>query len=446
MLKIYAPVIATALVLSSFLATPPVCAEDMPQSRADLVASVMPTFVDIAARGVRPPDPNAKTDDASAIPTIKDEVGSGIIIDADGLILTNRHVIEGAYSIFVTLNDGSVLRAKLVAKALNFDVALLKVEAGRPLQAARLGDSDAVRIGDPVLAIGNPWGFAGSASSGIVSALHRSIGLSAYDDLIQTDATINQGNSGGPLFDGQGRVIGINQAIYTRDGGGSIGIGFAIPINAARFLLDDAKRFGTPRIGWLGIAGQTVTPAMASALRRPRAGGIIVASIDKLGSVAGTDLRVGDLIVGAGDEDFSDMPALNRFVARSVDQAVTLRVWRGQQDFTVATTIKRFPQDFWSKIEPAPPAIRDLGDLGAALKDVSGTTGAVVSSVADKSLAWAAGLQAGDIIQRTQGVPIASVADAETLFVKLHGEGVTNVLIFVDGPNGPRWIDLAVGR
>jgi serine protease Do len=427
------------------LVATPASAETYP-SVTSLVAAVMPSFVNISARGVKAPDPSAKPGDASSVPIIQDEVGSGFIVDPRGYVLTNRHVIEGAYALFVTMSDGTHVPAHLVAKALTFDVAIIQIDSKVPLQVSKIGDSDSLKVGDPVVAIGNPLGFANSVSAGVVSAFHRDVGLSAYDDLIQTDATINQGNSGGPLFNMAGEVVGINQAIYTRNGGGSIGIGFSIPVNAAKFLLDSVVKYGEPRVGWIGMTGQTFSAGMADSLGRENTGGVIVSAIDPKGSAFGSGLQVGDVILKGDGRQIRDITALNRFAAASADKKVTFEVLRGGKDIAqVEMALKRWPRELWSTALVPPPTIKSLDELGAILKDKPGSDGPVVDSIVEKSLSWNAGLRTGDIIRKIQGQDIHSVADVVHIFE--HPENSKrNVLIFVDGPNGPRWLDAALSE
>src|SRR6202043_1695279 len=202
-------------------------------------------------------------------------LGSGFIIDAAGFIVTNNHVIEDSDQIPVTLNDGTQLPAKLVGRDTKTDLALLKVAPRKPLPATHFGDSDKARIGDWVIAIGDPFGIGSTVTAGIVSARNRNINAGPYDDFIQTDAPINRGNSGGPLFDMDGNVIGINSQIYTPSGG-SVGIGFAIPANLAREVVAKLRQFGIARRGWIGVRIQQVTPEIAEGLGLPTTQGALV--------------------------------------------------------------------------------------------------------------------------------------------------------------------------
>src|SRR5947209_8446175 len=213
-------------------------------STADIVEAVMPAVVAISIKGMVDPSGTDEARKGFHAPLIVDLVGSGVIADPTGIIVTNRHVIEGAYSIQVQLYDGTMTRGQLLGKGLGgIDLAVVKIDVGRLLPAALIGDSDKVRIGDRVLALGNPLGLSGSVTSGIVSAKGRDLRQTSVGEFIQTDAAINHGNSGGPLFNMRGEVIGINNQIYSdTSGGGSIGIGFAIPVKAARYRLEQVKQ------------------------------------------------------------------------------------------------------------------------------------------------------------------------------------------------------------
>jgi serine protease Do len=229
-------------------------------------------------------------------------VGSGSIVDSTGIIVTNKHVVNNAYEITVTLHDGGTFRAQLLGMGSGNDLAMLKIDAGRPLPAAKIGNSDELRVGDQVMAVGNPLGLNSSVSIGVVSGLYRRIfsGIlmqNALGEFIQTDASINHGNSGGPLFNMKGEIVGVDNQIYSdTKGGGSIGIGFAIPSNDAQLLVEQVRKYGQIRMGWLGMRLQTITPAMAEALSLPKRTGAIVAALAPSGSGAEAGLKTGDIV------------------------------------------------------------------------------------------------------------------------------------------------------
>lgn len=405
-------------------------------SEADLVAAVMPSFVNFSIRRVAPIE-GSNND----VPVIQDEVGSGFVVDPSGMIITNRHVVDGAYAITATFADGARFPAKLVGKALNFDFAVVKIDAGRPLQPVKLGNSETMRVGDRVVAIGNPLGYESSASSGIVSAFHRQIGLTAFDDVIQTDATINQGNSGGPLFNMKGEVIGVNQAIRRENGGGSIGIGFAIPVAQIEFILDNLKIYGRPRIGWFGVQGQTFTGGMA-AVMQVSGGGEIVSGVTPGSPADKAGLQVGDVIRKVGSHTIETTSALSRAVAASVDQTLPVEILRNGQATVLTATFPEAPQAMWStKMDPLPD-VKALSDLGFTM--ALGDGAPVVAAVIERSIAWNAGLRKGDIIQKVWPGDVRSSADLLAIFQDNMARRVTNTLVFLGGPNGSRWVQFSI--
>jgi serine protease Do len=418
----------------------PLRAEDAFKSDSDLVAAVMPTVVNIYNRHVVTMDGGSSTPGA---PLIQDELGAGFIVDASGIIITNRHVIEGAYALFVTLSDGSEWPATLVGKALTFDIALVKISVGRPLPVAKIGDSEKLRIGNRVVAIGNPEGFEGSASAGIVSAFHRNVGLSAYDDLIQVDAAINKGNSGGPLFNMNGEVVGINQAIYSVNSGGSVGIGFSIPINEAKFLVDNVRTFGSSHIGYFGLKGQNFTASMAFAMGVPE-GGVIVADLVANGPAAKAGLQIGDIVVSFNGERVSDFQSLNRLVARAVEQTVPVTVLRNGVPTKLSVAIVEWPRELWASGLATSPKITTLADLGLTFASDQAAE-PVVASVVEKSIAWTAGFRQGDHVKRVELQATPTMAVLTKIFQDLKASDRINAVVLLDGPdNGQRWVDLSV--
>ena len=415
------------------------------KSEAELVAAVMPAFVDIYNRGIAPVDSEGGSPTGKSTVRIQDEVGAGFIVDPSGIIVTNRHVVDHAYSLFVTLQSGEHVPARLIGKALTFDIALIKVDVGRPLPVARIGDSSALRVGDRVVAIGNPLGFAGSASSGIVSAFHRSVGLSAYDDLIQTDATINQGNSGGPLYNMAGEVIGVNQAIYTRNQGGSIGIGFSIPINDVKFLVDNVRKYGTPKFGWLGVTAQTVTTEMARAADVAGQRGVILSKISPGSPAEAARLKVGDILVRLGDRAIDGTASLNRAVARAAGQTLDMELFRDGARMTIPVSIKEWPQDIWASKMEQQPKLNDYADFG--VKFVDTPSGPQVESVVEKSVAWSGGLRTGDVVRKVGPVEVHTIGEMGGAIDEMFNKkGKTSALLLLSGPNGDRWVDISIAE
>src|SRR6202035_774285 len=272
-------------------------------------------------------------------------LGSGFIIDASGLVVTNNHVIDGADEITVTLQDNTSLKAKVLGRDESGDIALLQVSTDKPLPAVHFGDSDSGRVGDWVLAIGNPFGLGGTVTAGIVSARGRDIRQGPYDDFIQTDAAINRGNSGGPLFNMDGQVIGMNTAIYSPSGG-SIGIGFSIPANMVKPVVAQLKDFGHPRRGWLGVRIQQVTPDIAESLGLKDATRAMVAGVNDGGPADKAQIRNGDIILSFNGQNVKEMRNLPLIVAQTeIGKSVPLVVWRDGKQVTLQAVVGELPDE-----------------------------------------------------------------------------------------------------
>jgi serine protease Do len=258
--------------------------------------------------------------------------GSGFIVASSGFVVTNNHVVKNGKDIKVTLQDGTTLSAKVVGTDPVADLAVLKVDAGHPLPSVQFGDSAKSRVGDWVVSVGNPFGLGGTVTAGIVSANGRDVPSeehSAYIDYMQIDAPINQGNSGGPTFNEEGKVIGINTAIYSPNGGGSVGIGFAIPSNIAKPIVDELERSGTVTRGWLGVQMQPITPDMEDALGLSSTNGVVVADVVHDGPAAKAGLKSGDVIIGFGDQPIKGTHELAMAVGNtSPGQTVSAKVLR----------------------------------------------------------------------------------------------------------------------
>ena len=268
-------------------------------------------------------------------------LGSGFIIDPSGLIVTNNHVIDDADDITVTLNDGTSLPAKLVGRDPKTDLAIVKVNPAKPLPAAHFGDSDHAHVGDWVIAIGNPFGLGSTVTAGIVSARNRDIAAGPYDDFIQTDAPINRGNSGGPLFDMDGNVVGVNSAIFSPSGG-SVGIGFSIPSNMAREVIDQLRQYGQARRGWLGVRIQQVTSDIAEGLGLPGTQGALVADVTSAGPAAKAGVENGDLILAFDGKPITDSRTLPRVVADTpIGKTVNMDLLRKGKRETLRVTVAK---------------------------------------------------------------------------------------------------------
>lgn len=304
-------------------------------------------------------------------------LGSGFVISKDGFVVTNNHVIAEADEITVTLHDDTRLKAKLIGRDPKTDLALLKVESNSALVAVPFGNSGKTRVGDWVVAIGNPFGLGGTVTAGIVSARQRDINSGPYDDFIQTDASINRGNSGGPMFNLKGEVIGINTAIFSPSGG-SVGIGFAIPANLARPIIEQLQKFGKARRGWLGVRIQTVTDEIAQSLGLEKATGALVASLTKDGPAEKYKIKVGDVILKFDNKTVGEMRRLPRIVAEtSIGKAVSVEVWRNGKRVRLPVTLGEFPEDQGKlavaapEKKPRPASLIELKDLGLTLSTLS---------------------------------------------------------------------------
>src|ERR1700728_2930070 len=283
--------------------------------------------------------------DQDRTPRRINSLGSGFIIDASGLVVTNNHVIADADEINVILNDGTKLPAQLVGKDSKADLALLPVHPDKPLKAVKFGDSDKLRLGQWVIAIGNPFSLGGTVTAGIVSARNRDIQSGPYDNYIQTDAAINRGNSGGPLFNLNGEVIGINTAIISPSGG-SIGIGFAVPSDTARPVLDQLRQYGEARRGWLGVRIQQVTDDIAESLSIRPPHGALVAGVDEKGPAKPGGIEPGDVVVKFDGKDIKEMRDLPRIVADTpIGKQVDVVVIRKGKEETHQIKIGRLAED-----------------------------------------------------------------------------------------------------
>ena len=297
-------------------------------------------------------------------------LGSGFIIDPSGLIVTNNHVIAGARSMSVILSDGTALPATLVGRDPQNDIALLRVHPPHPLQAVHFGASRKTRIGDWVIAIGNPYGLGGTVTAGIISARGRDLQEDGSSDYIQTDAAINRGNSGGPLFDMDGDVIGINTAIYSPSGG-SVGIGFAIPSDEVAAVVDQLRLYGKPRHGWIGVQVMGVTPDIAAALKLPQVSGVVVATVAAGSPAASAHLRPGDVILDFGGHPVGSMQLLPRLVQESpVGQPVAVGYWRDGRAAEASMTVADEPAAPSPAARSTPPAApAPMVALGLSLSD-----------------------------------------------------------------------------
>jgi serine protease Do len=446
-------------------------AEDLGANRPDLIRAVLPTVVNISVKKQDPAPPatpvstpaNSKTPVSTAGPEIKSFVGSGFVIDPSGIIVTNYHVVEDAFSIMVTFSDGSTLPGKTLSASRTADLALVEVKPDHPLPAAHWGDSDKLQVGDQVFAAGNPFGLGLSVSAGIVSALNRDIQNSPYDDLIQTDATINHGNSGGPLFDMQGNVVGVDSALISPTRG-SVGLGFAVPASSARFVLDRLRTYGWVRPGWIGVKVQQVTPDIAEATGMMQPQGAIVAWVLPDGPAQKAGLAVGDVILRFNGNPPSDERALLRSILRTqVGDTVVLSVRRAGAEQELPVVVGEWPRDQWDKrdapMQAKRPKIVIPPDLGLSLAPVAknqrgglgledGLDGVMVTGVAANSDAAQRGMTSGDVILRVQDKTVATPAEVQAGIDAAKAAKRDHVLMLIlpkvrDVP-GPKWVALDV--
>ena len=390
---------------------------------ADLVQKVSPAVVTIST-AMRAPSDDASSPFPSGSPQAEEfgqffgtphrggthvvhALGSGFIVDSAGHIVTNNHVVKNATDIEVTLADGRKMAAKVVGVDPKTDLAVLQVKSDTPLPHLALGDSDAARVGDWVVAVGNPFGLGGTVTAGILSARGRQIGEGPYDNFLQIDAPINRGNSGGPLFAQDGTVIGVNTAIYSPSGG-SVGIGFAIPSSVVKQVVGDLEAHGKVDRGWLGVAAQPVSPTMAKALHLPGASGALVAEVQKDSPASSAGIQPGDVITRIGSQTVNDPRALAMIVAAlhaGSDQEMT--VHRDGQDKTLTIAVAAQPgEDAAAQsaaAEPGPRLGLALAPLTEDVRQELGLTpnqkGVVIADVKQDSPAQVAGLQAGDVLE-----------------------------------------------
>jgi serine protease Do len=400
--------------------------------------------------------------DASGSGDQMQSLGSGFIIDPSGLIVTNNHVIDGAETMSVILADGTSLPATLVGRDTVNDIALLRVHPAHPLAAVHFSPSHAARIGDWVIAIGNPYGLGGTVTAGIISARGRDLDEDGSSDYIQTDAAINRGNSGGPLFNMSGEVVGINTAIYSPSGG-SVGIGFAIPSDEVAAVVTELRLYGKPRRGWMGVQVQNVTPDIAAALGMPDAFGAMVAFVAPGGPAARAHLQPGDVILGFDGRMVPDMKSFPRMVEDSgVGDAAVVDYWRAGHQSSATLTIADQPAAPTAAPAPKPappplpPAPASVAGLGLTLSDLTpslqskfdlpaDTQGVVITGVAPNSVAARQGLAAGDVIVQLGGVPVGRIGDVLSRIAALRAAKQNEVLLLVQGSDNTQWISLDPG-
>jgi serine protease Do len=440
---------AGLLVFTAFLAFSPATAQErtIPRTFADLADKALPAVVNITATKKGGEQPR------SALPQLPEDspfgemlrrfwdqqqqnraqrqpsraLGSGFVIDPAGFIATNNHVVDGADEIQVTLHDGRQFKAKLVGADRTTDLALLQIDGAKDLPAVRFGDSGKTRVGDWVMAVGNPFNLGGTVTVGVLSARNRDLRSGPYDDYLQIDAPINRGNSGGPLFNMDGEVIGVNTAIYSTTGG-NIGIGFAIPSTIASRVLDQLKANGKVQRGWLGVFIQPMTEDLATAMGLDRPRGALIAQVQDGSPAAKAGLKAGEVVLAVNDRPIEQSRDLARFVADlKPGSTAKFTVWRAKKEEVVSVTLQELKSEQAKRDEPrgeTPRGDRTREQLfGFALADLNddtreafgvprGVEGVLVARVSPGTPAEEQGLQPGDVIVAIGGETVARAADA----------------------------------
>jgi serine protease Do len=450
-LVFHAAIVSTSASTSSAgeIESPATIAAERPESFADLAERLAPTVVNIRATKIEkaggfqmPTFPEGPFGDfferfSRQMPYPEQRpiqgAGSGVIFSQEGYILTNNHVVEGAKELTVTMNDQQEYKAEIVGCDPSTDLAVLKIDAGKNLPSAHMGDSEELRVGDWVLAIGNPFGLNNTVTSGIVSAKGRIIGAGPYDNFIQTDASINPGNSGGPLFDMNGKIMGINTAIIAQ----GQGIGFAIPVNTAKPLIPQLLEKGEVSRGYLGVHIQSMTPELSKALKIEEQKGALVSEVVPDGPAAKAGIERGDLIVSYDNKNVEDSHDLSRIVAATEQgKKVKVTVLRNGEKKDIHLKIGKLSSDRTALNRSGDPEelkwglTLDRTDTGTPYKRGSGKDGAVVVvRVQPMSPADVAGIHRGDIILEVNQRPIDSLEDAEDMLAEAEHDDTLLLLV-----------------
>jgi len=474
-----AGLVAASLMVWSGVAT----AAQAPDSFADLAKKVSPAVVNIAStQEMQSPEGNmqgmpfnfpegspfdeffkrfgqqfGERGQPQAAPQHATALGSGFIIDAEGYVVTNNHVVDHASEVTVRLTDESVYTAKVIGTDPQTDIALLKIDAGKPLPALNLGDSDKAEVGDWVMAVGNPFGLGGTVTAGIISARGRNIQAGPYDDFLQVDASINRGNSGGPLFNLDGDVIGVNTAIYSPNGG-SVGIGFAIPSNMVKTVVAQLRESGKVERGWLGVQIQNVTPDLAEALGLKKAAGALVAQVTPDSPAEHAGIKTGDVILSFDGKRIGDTRELARVVAaHPADSKADVQVWREGEEQSVAVVTGQQPNSdqVAEASGPTPDGGYHSGALSAQLAALTpelrqryGITddekGVLVLDVKEGS-PFEQSLRSGDVIRKVEGTAVATPAQVDHLVEQAKAASKKAVLMLVSRNGQDIFLGLKLG-
>jgi serine protease Do len=439
---------------------------------ADLVAKVKPTVVNIAVTEQNLPAGNAQL--SPLLPQLPSTpfgdmlrhfseqrrmapthgLASGFIIDPSGYIVTNNHVIDHVSRITVTMDNGRSYPAKIIGRDAKTDLALLKIDVGKPLPYVAFGNSSKERVGDWVVAVGNPFGLGGTVTAGIVSAHDRDINGNPYDDFLQIDAPINPGNSGGPLFNMAGQVIGVDTAIYSPNGG-SVGIGFAIPSNLASNVVAQLREHGRVERGWLGVAMQSLTPALATAIGRPNTEGVIIDQVESNSPAARADMRQGDIVTAFNGKPISDPRDLAVAVAAAAKGTTAkLTIWRAGQERAVDVVIGQAPGVRTAAAQregSTTPLGMALAPLSSPLRDELGlgpsTKGVYVAAVKPGSRADESGVESGDVIMRIGNQAVTTPFQVSTAIRTAEGRNSAAIPLLVtrDGTTAYLALQLKTG-
>ena len=473
------PAMAVLALLSGGAARPAE-ARGAPDSFGDLAEKSLPAVVNVSTTQVVTGDSQGQDLDElfrqfldrqqggqQPKPRKATSLGSGFIIDPSGYIVTNNHVIENADEITVTTHDNEEFKATLIGADDKTDLALLKVDAGKPLPYVAWGNSDEMRIGDWVLAIGNPFGLGGSVTAGIVSARQRDINAGPYDDFLQTDASINRGNSGGPMFNMDGQVVGINSAIYSPSGG-SVGIGFAIPSNLAKPVIDQLRQYGHPRRGWIGVRIQSVSAELAEGLHLPNAKGALIASVSPKGPAEDAGIKQGDVVLKFDGKDVSEMRGLPRIVAETpVGKSVDVTVWRKGKEVALTAKVGEYPaneeqasatpesddtqsdggNEQGGKIDSLGVALAALDQKGREKYDLpNDAEGVLVVDVDQAGPAAEKDLRPGDLIVEVDQKAVKSPGEVRDRVKSAQDNGYRVVTLLVNRKGDFQWVAVKIGK
>jgi serine protease Do len=421
---------------------------------ASIARQAMPAVVNISAWQVHP---SAK----AGGPTRRVKVyGSGFIVDPTGIIITNKHVVDDATNLTAIFRDGDRAPARLIAAAAMLDLAVLKVDVGQTLPYLRWGNSDALEVADPVLAIGNPLAIGMSVSTGVVSALNRDLQDTPFDSYIQTDAAINHGNSGGPLINQAGEVVGIDTALYNPDQkGGFIGIGFAIPSSTAKFVVGRLLDPSHPKPAWLGVTLDDMTQELAKALGLPQSTGAIISEVDPAGP-GSASLRPGDVLEALNGVRLNDSRAFMRaIVTMAIGQAAHLTVWRDGKEQEITATATEWPHHTPSTETVSPKVagavVVNASDVGITVGPITAAarrrygldaklTGALVSTVERDSEAQDLGIEPGDVVIAAQSSPVATPDDFRRMVSEAQAQQRPYLAALVWTKHGARWVSLSL--